>query len=357
MFVAKFFRMAPIIAGIILTAMTSVAGAFEAFQPLPDSAPGPADNPQSVEKVGLGKQLYFDPRLSVNVTLSCNSCHNLAAGGEDGRSQAVGVYGRKSRRSTPTIWNAAFHSTLNWYGNEPTLEQQVKDHLLAKEIMGMPNAAAVMARINSIYGYAEQFKKIFGGKESVTYDNIARALASFERTLITPNSAFDRYLAGDKEALSPAAERGFKRFKDIGCSSCHFYVNLAGPQPGLQLKTGEGFWELFPTFAGSAYDAQYGLLDDLGRYEVTGMDNHKRMWRMPTLRNVALTAPYFHNGSVPTLYDAVVVMAKTQLNKEIGDDDASDIVEFLDSLTGEFPDISLPRLPSLDNGTLYFDKH
>ena len=208
------------------------------------------------------------------------------------------------------------------------------------------NSAVAGTRANPQFLYAVvNTRAAFAGENPVTYQNIARAIASFERTLVTPDSDFDRYLNGKQSALTAAQQRGFTTFKETGCAACHFWVNLAGPQPGLQLRAGEGFWELFPNFVGSRYDAQYNLLDDLGRYEVTGEENHKRMWRLPTLRNIAVTAPYFHNGSVATLDEAVRVMATTQLGKELTVQQVNDIVAFLGSLTGRFPEITLPRIP------------
>ena len=200
--------------------------------------------------------------------------------------------------------------------------------------MAMPNADAVQERLLQIPGYRDEFAKTFGGKDSVNLDNTAEALASYMRTLITPDSAFDRYIRGDKAALSDQAKRGLTHFRDIGCMSCHFGVNFAGPAPGPYLKMGDGFYELFPNFVGSEYDELYKLTDDIGRYSFSHDPGEKRMFRLPTLRNIALTAPYFHNGSVTTLSEAVRVMAKTELNKTLTNQETKDIVSFLESLTG-----------------------
>lgn len=324
------------------------AVAFEPFQPLPQTPPVPENNPLTADKVELGKQLYFDARLSADNRLSCNSCHDLAAGGSDGRTHTVSVGEWRGKRSAPTVWNAAFHNTLYQDGRSPSLEDQVQTHLLDPDIMGMPDAQTVVNRIAAIPGYRKAFARSFGDREPVSYENIARAIATFERTLVTPGGAFDRYLKGDRSALTPAQRRGFETFNEIGCSACHFWVNLAGPQPGLQLESGEGFWELFPNYLGSRYDKQYDLLADKGRYHVTGDELHKHMWRLPTLRNVAVTAPYFHNGSVKTLDEAVQVMAVTQLDRELPRQQVEDIVAFLESLTGPFPVIQPPELPADD---------
>ena len=218
--------------------------------------------------------------------------------------------------------------------------------------MGMPDEASVTNRISSIPGYREQFKRVFHRNDALNYDNIARAIAAYIRTLVTPNSAFDRYLEGDKNAVSKAVLRGHHEFIEIGCASCHFWVNFSGPVPGLAFQMGEGFYELFPNFVGSKYDKMSRLKEDLGRYLVTKEAIHKRMWRVPTLRNVAVTAPYFHNGSVGTLEEAVQVMVKTQLDKELTAQQVSDIISFLNSLTGRFPEQTMPRLPALPGNEL-----
>lgn len=332
-------------------ALLNISNSF-AFQALPGKAPVPADNPMSAEKVELGKQLFFDPRLSLNGTVSCNSCHNAMAGGDDDRPVSVGIYGQTGGRSAPTVWNAAFLSAQFWDGRAATLEDQAKGPFLNPIEMGMPNAQAVVDRVKSITGYQEQFSRIFGGKDAVTYDNIAKAIATYERTLITPNSAFDRYINGDKKALSAMAIKGMNKFESFGCVSCHTGVNFAGPE----LAAGEGFYQKFPTFPGSSFEKKYNLTEDLGRFNVTKQDGDKNMWRVPTLRNVALTAPYFHNGQVTTLEEAVRVMAKVQLNKDLSDADVQELVAFLEGLTGEFPQQTMPRLPDINRFSLVGDQ-
>jgi len=309
---------------------------------LPEKPPIPKDNPMSKAKVELGKQLFFDPRLSKDGTVSCNSCHNVMASGTDNRPVSVGVDAQKGGRSAPTVWNAAFLTTQFWDGRAATLEDQAKGPILNPIEMGMPDPETVVKRIKNVPGYVSQFEEVFGGKDPVTYDNIAKAIAAFERTLITPNSPFDRYVSGDKKALSDSAKRGMELVKSVGCTSCHTGPNFSGPE---NLKIGEGFFQKFPTFTDNEYQKKYNLMADMGLASVTKQDSDKNMWRVPTWRNVAVTAPYFHNGSVATLDEAVRVMAKTQLNKDLKDKEVKDIVEFLGSLTGEFPKISMPRLP------------
>jgi cytochrome c peroxidase len=328
------------------------AGAFEAFMPLPSTPPIPEDNLMTPAKIALGKQLYFDERLSRTGTLSCNSCHNVMAGGEDGKAISVGALGKPGRRSAPTLWNVAYQTVYYWDGRASSLEAAIRDQIVSPTEMGMPDQAGVVARLSQIPGYQVEFDKVFHNRGSLTYDNIVKAIAVYIRTLVTPNSPFDRYLEGDKQAISTTAKRGHHEFIEVGCASCHFWVNLSGPVPGLAFQMGEGFYELFPNFVGSQYDRQFKLRDDLGRYLVTREAIHKRMWRVPSLRNIVLTAPYFHNGSVRTLDVAVRVMAKTELDKELTDQQVNDIIAFLNTLTGEFPAQDMPRLPEIPGDTL-----
>lgn len=314
---------------------------------LPKTVPTPANNLTTKEKVELGKQLFFDPRLSIDNTVSCNSCHNVMSSGTDNRATSAGINGLKGVRSAPTVWNAAFQSALFWDGRAATLEEQVKGPLLNPLEMGMPNKATLVERLSSIPGYVEQFKTAFGDKGAVSFNNVAKAIAAFERTLITPNSPHDRFLSGDKTAMSKQAQRGKKTFEQSGCNTCHRGTNFAGP--GLPI--GQGYFKTFPSYD-SHYDEKYDLSSDKGRYEVTKAKKDMNRWRVPSLRNVALTAPYFHNGSAATLDEAVRVMAKTQLNLKLSEKRISDIVAFLESLNGEFPEISVPRLPGTTNNDL-----
>lgn len=316
-----------------------------AFQALPDAPPVPEDNPMSPAKVELGKQLYFDKRLSVDGTVSCNSCHSVLSSGTDKRKTSMGVKGQEGPRNAPTVWNAAFMTAQFWDGRARTLEEQARGPILNPIEMGMPSAEAAVERIRKIPGYRKQFGEVFG---EVTYDNIAKAIAAYERTLVTPDSPFDRYQKGDRDAMSEQAVRGMKTVREVGCTACHTGVNFAGPE----MPMGQGFYQKFPTHTDNEYVEQYNLAEDPGRYEVTGNESDRHMWRVQTWRNIALTAPYFHNGSVPTLEEAVRVMAKTQLDKDLTDRQVEDIVAFLNALTGEFPEQSLPRLPEYRNASL-----
>lgn len=325
----------------LAAALCSVAAAF-AMDPLPKSVPTPASNPSTPAKVELGKKLFFDPRLSSTGTVSCNSCHNVMEAGEDDRPVSTGVEGKKGGRSAPTVWNAAFLSVQFWDGRAASLEEQAKGPMVNPIEMGMPDHAAVMKRIASIPGYAREFREVFGAEDPVSIEHAAMAIAAYERTLITPNSAFDRFQGGDKAALSAPAQRGMKLVESIGCVSCHNGPVFAGPA----LPEGQGFFMKFPSVA-SAYDQQYRLAEDLGRFEATKQADDRHLWRVSQWRNIAVTAPYFHNGAVPTLDEAVRVMAKTQLGRDLKPAEVGDMVAFLGSLTGEFPSQVMPRLPAM----------
>jgi cytochrome c peroxidase len=315
---------------------------------LPDAAPVPEDNPMSEAKIELGKTLFLDPRLSSTGTVSCNSCHNVMAGGDDNRPNSFGVHGQQGGRGAPTVWNAAFQSVQFWDGRAPTLEEQAKGPVTNPIEMGMDDWNKAVERVQSIPGYVPMFKAAFGDDVKIDVDSIAKAIAAYERTLITPNSPYDRYANGDKTAMSEQQVKGMKTFMETGCVACHSGVNFSGPE----MPVGTGFYNKFPTFADNDYEKKYNFSADPGRFEATKQEADKNMWRVPTLRNIALTAPYFHNGAVRDLNEAVKVMGKTQLNKDLSDEQAQDIVAFLEALTGEFPQQTMPVLPPTVGTTL-----
>ena len=317
---------------------TQAAAKWEA---LPESAPSPADNPTTAEKVELGKMLFFDPRFSATGTVSCFSCHNVMEGGDDHRSVSIGVHGVAGGRNAPTVWNAAFLSSQFWDGRAATLEEQAVGPVTNPIEMGMESLDDALDRIRAIPGYKQHFDSAFGAGDNVTMDNAAKAIAAYERTLITPNSPYDQYVKGDKDALSAQAIRGMDTFESVGCLSCHSGAAFNGPT----MPAGAGFFVKFPTFESNGDLDKFDLLADTGRFEVTGNEADKNIWRVPTLRNLDFTAPYLHNGSVKSLDEAVVVMAQAQLNRNLEDDQVADIVAFLESLTGEFPTQTMPRLP------------
>lgn len=332
---------------LIFATLLSLSARAE-FKALPDKAPEPADNPSTPAKRELGKMLFFDPRLSMDGTVSCNSCHNVMFHGGDGRPVGVGIHGQRGGRGSPTVWNSAFQTVQFWDGRAASLEDQAKGPLINGVEMGMSSHDFVVERLNKIPGYIAAFKTAFPkDKSPVNIDNMARAIAVYERTLITPNAPFDKYMKGNKKAMTPQQIRGMKLVDEIGCTSCHTGVNFSGEE-----KMGVGNYKPFPQVPGSKFDKMYDLTKDLGRYEVTKNPEDKNQWRVPTWRNVAITAPYFHNGAVKTLDEAVRVMAKTQLDADLTDTQVQDIVAFLDALTGEFPQQTMPRIPNTSNFTV-----
>ncbi len=330
--------------GLAGMAVSLAAPAYDILQPLPESVHVPADNPQTPAKIELGKTLFFDPRLSYDGAVRCNDCHDLAAGATSGgRTPAARP---RHERDTPTLWNVAIQTVYFWDGRATSLEQALEEHLTDGRIMAFPDLDAVARRLATVPGYEALFQQAFGAAPDGP--RAAAALAAFIRTLLTPDSPFDRYVRGDETAISAQAKRGLRAFDDLGCLSCHFGPNLAGPAPGPAIGPGTGFYELFPNHPGTLYDSLYGIALDPGRVRVTGDPEHTRLWRVPLLRNIALTAPYFHNGSVDTLEESVRVMAKTQLRLDLDEDTVADIAAFLRTLTGVRPEITLPRLPQGD---------
>ncbi|WP_198244614.1 cytochrome-c peroxidase [methane-oxidizing endosymbiont of Gigantopelta aegis] len=326
----------------LLVSALSLAGSMSvmAAEALPTTAPAPADNPTTAEKVALGKMLYHDPRLSSSGTVSCASCHNTMLGGEDNRGGSVGVGGQVGGRSAPTVWNAAFNKVQFWDGRAASLEEQAAGPVTNPIEMGMKSWDEVVKRLKSIEGYQQAFEKAFG-KDSISKDTATKAIAAYERTLITPNSAFDRYVKGDKSAMTEQQVRGMNKAVELGCTGCHSGPAFNGP----------GMFQKFPVNKNGYFEAQYGFSDDKGRAEVTGKKEDEHLWKVPTLRNVALTAPYFHNGKVKTLEKAVWLMGKLQLDKDLSEEDVADIVAFLNALTGEFPKQEMPRLPGMPGRT------
>ncbi len=321
--------------------MVGSVPAFAGWEALPEVAPAPKNNPTTDAKVELGKMLYMDPRISSTGTVSCNSCHNLMEGGDDSRPVSMGVHGKTGGRSAPTVWNSAFHSVQFWDGRVDLLEDQAKGPITNPIEMGEPNHDHTMAKIKAISGYQPYFDKAFG-RNSMNIDNLAKAIAAFERTLITPNSAYDKYVKGDKQAMTAQQVSGMKTFAATGCTSCHSGAAFNGPK----MPFGQGFYAKFPTFTDNGYDKKYKLTADKGREAATGKTADAHMFRVPTLRNITDTAPYFHNGSVNNLAEAVRLMAKTQLNKDLSNKEVKNIVAFLGALTGPYPEITMPRLPA-----------
>lgn len=285
------------------------------WQALPAEAPAPADNPTTPAKVALGHRLFHDKRLSVTGEIACASCHDLQGrGGADGRQVARGIRGRLGQRNVPTVWNAAFQTRLFWDGRAASLEEQARGPLTHPSEMGLADLAQAEQRLAVDPGYRRAFRAAFGGPdgvEAVSGTRMLAALAAFERTLITPDSPYDRFVAGDRRALTPRQVRGMALFESVGCVRCH-----AGPNfSGASVFDGGAPYRAFPALP-SADVQRLGLTLDKGR---AASDSDPGVWRIPSLRNVALTAPYFHNGSVRTLKEAVRIMAEAQLGLRMGE--------------------------------------
>ena len=321
----------------ILLGHTHSAQAFDYFQPLPQQPMVPADNPLTDAKIALGKRLFYDNQLSKNHTHSCNYCHNLLTGGDDDKAFSTTPNNASTKRSAPGLWNIGLQTVLYWDGREKTLESQALDHLSDPAIMDFSDLQALEQRLRDDESYRKAFANAFNNNTAVSRSNIAKALASFQRALMAPHSAFDRYIQGDKTALSQAAIKGMQEFNDAGCLACHFGTNFAGPAPGPAMEMGDGFYELFPNNRGSQYDQSHELTKDLGRYGFSKNPAEIYMWRVPSLRNIALTSPYFHNGSAKSLREAVKIMAKTQFGNDLSEEQIDNITAFLRSLTGEVP--------------------
>jgi cytochrome c peroxidase len=301
--------------------------------PLPKTVPSPKDNPTTPAKVALGRQLFFDPRLSGDNKISCATCHRPDKAFGDGLPQAKGAKGKTLKRNTPSLLNVGFFSTFGWDGRAKTLEEQSLLPIPAADEMNH-DLGGLEKKLGAVPGYARQFRAVFG--TGVTRDGIAKALAAFQRTLVTGPSPYDRYLGGDKDALSAEARRGMELFfGEAGCGRCH-----RGP-----LLTDEKFYRL-------------GVSHDKGRGLVTGSSDDNYKIRTPSLRNVTHTGPYMHDGSHETLRDVLFFYFRgvpaagpdgTPLDIEalqgIPFAESSDLIAFLEALTGEEPKVAPPELP------------
>ncbi|SCW60298.1 MULTISPECIES: cytochrome-c peroxidase [unclassified Pseudomonas] len=287
----------------------------EPLKPLPAA---PALDPKRVQ---LGLRLFNDPRLSVNNTLSCASCHRLDKGGADDKPFSLGFDGKPVEVNTPTVFNAGLNFHQFWDGRVDTLEEQVHAVVTSPAEMGS-TWESVVKRIANDPGYAKDFKDAY--PDGVTKPNIQGALADYERTLQTPNSRFDQYLLGNTDILTPREKFGYQRFKEYGCIACHQGVNIGG-----------NMFQKFGVMGDYIKDRGNPTRADEGRFNITGDEADRQVFKVPSLRNVAVTAPYFHDASAPTLERAVEIMFKYQLGREPLKNDTTLIVEFLKTLTGE----------------------
>jgi cytochrome c peroxidase len=309
--------------------------ARELFQALPNNV-ATAESPIRSARSQLGRSLFFDPRLTIDGNLSCSSCHQPALYGTDARPTSIGVQQRPHPRNAPTVLNTAALHIIHWRGDRDSLEDQVAKAITSPITSGQQDAQAVVDRLSRIPGYASLFRAGFPEEhDPISAENVAKAISTFERTLATP-SAFDRYLAGDVTALSPTARAGLERFITIGCAECHDGIGVGGAK-FRKFGVAEDYWK-----------ATGSNPIDNGRADVTKAPKDLYVFRVASLRNVAKTPPYFHDGSVATLPDAVKVMARMQLGLTLDDADTRDVVAFLESLTGDLPAhfATAPNLPS-----------
>ncbi|MCB4769729.1 c-type cytochrome [Ancylobacter sp. Lp-2] len=286
------------------------------------------------KKVALGERLFADPILSSQQRLSCASCHDLAHGGANPMKRTVGYEGRTHRFNAPTIFNVGNNYRLGWRGGFTSLEEQNENVLLDPNLMAA-TWPMVLSRLEASPTYALMFAGAFGRPPDRAA--VLDALATYQRSLVTPNSAFDRYLAGDRSALGDDALRGYQLFRDYGCAACHQGSNLGG-----------NMFQKFGIYAPPPR-ADPDNDGDLGRFTLTGKEEDKGVFRVPSLRNVAVTAPYFHDGRAPTLPDAIAIMGASQLGRRLSPADIHSLVAFLETLTGEYNGRTLEAQPALDD--------
>ena len=295
------------------------AAKLKMFRALPAQVES-AGNPISSEKVALGQMLYFEKRLSKAQDISCNSCHGLSTFGVDNHPVSDGHKGAKGTRNSPTVYNAAGHFVQFWDGRAPNVEEQAKGPVMNPVEMAMPAEKHVVKVLVSIPEYVEAFKKAFPEeKNPVTFDNMAKAIAAFERKLVTP-SRWDKFLEGDQAALTDAEKTGFNKYMETGCQTCHNGAYLGGAM-----------------FQKLGVVSPWPDTKDPGRFQVTKQEADKMVFKVPGLRNIEKTAPYYHDGSVATLDDAVRKMGEVQLGKQLTAEEIGSITTFLKSLTGDLP--------------------
>lgn len=310
-----------IAASLALFVQSSIAGDLELFQPPLKSV---WDQPRSEvddARVKLGKALYFENRISLKNDISCNSCHDLQKFGVDGEGFSKGFEGHRVGRNSPTTFNASGHISQFWDGREPTVEEQAKGPILAAGEMGMPDPGLVVKRLKGIKGYDAWFKAAFPkAKDPVNYDNVGIAIGAFERMLTTP-ARWDLYLAGHETALNPKEKAGLEKFSKFGCTTCHGGTLLGG-----RLYQKVGLVKPWPN------------QKDQGRFDLTKKPEDKMFFKVPSLRNIEKTGPYFHDASSNDLKDAIAKMGRHQLGMELAQQDIAEIEAFLKSTTADIPE-------------------
>jgi len=312
--------------------------AQENFKPIPSMVPAVKDNAVTHEKIELGKLLFFDPRLSASQIISCNTCHNLGTGGVDAGPTSVGHGWQKGPRRAPTVYNAVFNLAQFWDGRAADLKAQAKGPVEASAEMNA-TPELLVATLSSMPAYVEMFRKAFPNDPSpVTFDNFAKAIEAFEATLITPAAKFDQYLEGDASALNAQETSGLALFMSKGCVACHNGINVGG----------QGY---FPFGVVETPGADILPPTDKGRFSVSKTASDEYVFRAAPLRNVALRAPYFHTGQVWSLKQAVSIMNSAQLGATLTPQEEDDIVAFLQTLTGQTPNVEYPMLPTRTEST------
>jgi cytochrome c peroxidase len=312
------------------TLMRTAQGLFEPIPTQPPSVKGIERSPARVE---LGKMLYFEPRLSESHAISCNSCHMVGLGGVDLEETSIGHHWQRGGRNAPTVLNAVFNTAQFWDGRAKDLQEQAGGPLVNPIEMGTTEQH-VVEQLKGIPGYVAAFKQAFSGQaDPITFENVRNSIALFESTLLTPNAPFDRYLKGDQNALTAQQREGLQLFISKGCAACHRGMNVGG-----------GMYAPFGVVERPG--AEFLPPRDKGRFEVTKTVSDEYVFKVPTLRNIDLTPPYFHTGQAWDLRQAVAVMGSSQLGIELNDAQVDQITDFLHALTGEQPAVVYPILPA-----------
>ena len=318
----KVFLSSVALCAVVLVA--PIAGQSRPKEPIEPVQPATVANPQLVE---LGKKLYFDPRLSKSGFISCNSCHNLSMGGSDNLKSSIGHNWQKGPINSPTVLNSSMNVAQFWDGRAATLKAQAGGPIANPGEMAFTHELAV-AMLGTIPGYVTEFDRVFKTR-TIDIDKVTSAIAAFEETLVTPNARFDKWLKGDHQAMTSDEQAGYALFKSSGCTACH-----NGPAAGGAAFRKMGVVEPYKTDNPAE-----------GRMAVTGKDADRFNFKVPTLRNVELTYPYFHDGAADTLPEAVEVMGRIQLGRRYTPDETAKIVAFLKALTGDQPTFTMPLLP------------
>ncbi len=323
---------ATVLAAPAQAADTLMEDAKATFEPIPDKPPELPGNAATPAKVELGRMLYFEPRLSASHNISCNSCHSVGLGGVDLQETSIGHRWQRGSRNAPTVLNSVFNTAQFWDGRAKDLEEQAGGPVVNPVEMASPSVH-IIGQIDGIPGYHEHFAKALPGEaDPVTVDNMRKAIAAFEATLITPNAPFDRYLEGDAGALDAEQAEGLRLFIDKGCATCHNGINVGG-----------GMYAPFGVVERPG--AEFLPEADMGRFQVTKTVDDEYVFKVPTLRNIALTPPYFHSGKAWDLRQAVAVMGTSQLGEHLTAAEIDKVTAFLGALTGDQPQVVYPILP------------